>query len=46
MLREALELDVFSVLSSDVGRTMLRPMVLKAFRRVHPWEWTEPNTWN
>lgn len=38
LLREALELDAFSVFSAgDVH--LLRPTVIKALQRVHPWEW-------
>jgi len=40
-LCDALEVGVFSVLSAEAQPTLLRPMVLKAFRRVHPWDWAE-----
>jgi hypothetical protein len=41
LLRDALELDVFSVLVAEPGRDLVTPMVLKVFRQVYDWSWVQ-----
>jgi len=46
LLRDAIQLDVFSVVEAESERDLLTPTVLKAVRQVYHLDWLVPGTFN
>ena len=46
LLQEALEADIFSVITRESPRDLLTPTVLKVFRQFYRFDWSPPETAN